>query len=214
MSSLETKPSLVRALPLDRHSTATQVSKEGTSSSGPDKSTSNRSYLVVPSTRPDDGIGLPFESVPSIVNKNSKTPRPRPKRRNGGFSLSQSLAADTLRKEMQMPTNPDGMHDGRERMSGAASHYPTELSDEGSTRYHGESHATQRTRSKSPLFPTGHDRLGRSEVSSKAAETRDELDPTEVTPTILVDLVTGGVSKKDQRKIAGSLVRDLFGGNG
>ena len=212
MSSLETKPSLVRALPLDRHSTATQVSKEGTSSSGPDKSTSNRPYLVVPSTRPDDGIGLPFESVPSIVNKNSKTPRPRPRRRNGGFSLSHSLEADTYRNEK--PTDPDGMHDARTRMSGAASHYPTELSEEGSTMYRSGSHATQRTRSKSPLVLTGHDRYGRSESSSKAAEIRDELDPSEVMPKLFVDLVTGGVSKKDQRKIAGSLVRDLFGGNG
>ena len=197
---------------MDRDSTVTQASKEGTSSLGPAKSTSDRSYLVVPSTRPDDDIGLPFESVPSIVNKNSKTPRPRPKRRNGGFSLSQSLEADTLRKEM--PTDPDGMHDDRTRMSGAASDYPTELSEEGSTRYPSGSHATQRTRSKSPLVSTGHDRRGRYELSSKAAETRDELDASEVTPKLLVDLVTGGVSKKKKRKIAGSLVRDLFGGNG
>jgi hypothetical protein len=212
MSSLDDKPRLARALPLDRDSTATQASQEGTSSLGPDKSTSKPSYQEVPFTRPDDDIGLPLESVPSIVNKNSKTPRPRPRRRNGGFSLSQSLAADTLRKEM--PIISDRMHDGRTRMSGAASHYPTDLSDERSTRYRGGSHPTQRTRSKSPLFPTGHDRRGHSEVSSNAADTRDELDPSEVTPTVLVDLVTGEVSKKNQRKIAGNLFRSLVGGNG
>jgi hypothetical protein len=211
MSSLDDKPRLSRALPLDRDSTATQASKEGTSSLRPDKSTSNPSYQEAPSTRPDDDIGLPLESVPSIVNKNPKTPVPRPERRDGRFSLSDTVVANTIRREML--TDPDATYDSRTRMSGASSHYPAYLSDTGSTRHRGDSHSTQRTRSKSPLFPTGHAGSGQSGVSQQSVYKKDGEEPADVTPKVFGKFFKGEMSGNDKSRIGRKYLRALFGGD-
>jgi len=210
MSSLDSKPDLARAWPLLEGSTDTLNSSRARSCDA-DRWGTDESSQKPPSTMQDCEPGLPFQSVPSILNMCPRRPRAPLKRRDGGFSLSDTVVADTILRG----TGSEDTDDSRRRMSGAASLYPANSAGEGSTKTRrGDSQSTQRTRSHPPLVPTshaGHARRGRSDVSRQPVRT--DVDPTEATPMVLADLITGDLSKDDLSRLMAKYLRAWIGGD-
>ena len=206
-------PDLARARPLaEVVSTATQASQLPTDLLGSDKNTSSSQDRQTPTTMPCDDSGLALTSGPSIPNRGPWR-QPSPLQRSRPFTLGDTVTAKAYRKSL-LHVSEETRYGRRGRSDIGSSHRPGPFGAV-STRYHGGSNPTQTSsRSQSPLFTTGGAARGHSGAPQDAVATRDDLDPSEVTPTVLVSLVTGEVSKENQCKIAGNLFRSAFGGNG
>jgi len=211
MSSLDVKPDLAQAHSLAPNPAATDASTKKSSREtgsrlpdGPSQKT--RSDMQ------DEDIGFPLQSVPSTFNMSPRRPPYPPIRRNGGFSLSDTVVANTIIRETT--TDTDGTRGSRTRISGNVSPYPTNASDTGSSRRHAGAHPTQTAPlSQSSLLRTNHAGRRGSGTGQEQVVTRDTEDPTNVTCRVVQDLVSGKMSKEDRSRIGNRYLRAVFGGD-
>jgi hypothetical protein len=205
MSSLDGKPELARARPLTQGSVDTHTAEASSSRCDADSRMTEERCSQTPSNTQDDDIGLPLQSVPSAINEHPRRPRSPLRRRDGGFSLSDTVAARAYQRSML--NAPGETHDV------TASNHLSKPSGAGSTRRYKHSHSTQTSGRPQYPFPTIPAGRGESGVSRWSTQTRDQVDPTEVTPIMVKNLLTGRLKEKDLLKIKRNVCRSMFGGD-
>jgi hypothetical protein len=168
MSSLEAKPSLVRARPLAQYSNATQASQKGTNLLSPAKSTSDKLDSQTSDTTRCDDSGLALTSGPSISNR-GPWGLPSPLERTRPFGLGDTVAAEAYQKSLL--NVPEETRNGRRSRSHTASSHIFQPSGAGSTRHRGVSHrSSSASASQSSLSPTNHSGAGRSVSTSNSVD--------------------------------------------
>jgi hypothetical protein len=204
MSSPSGTPSLTRARPLTPGSLDTRPSKAPNPRDA-DSRMAEEHCSPTPSNTQAGDIGLPLQSVPSAINENPRRARSPLRRRDGGFSLSDTVAARAYQKSML--NAPGETHDV------TASNHLSKPSGAGSTGRYKDTHSTQtsgRPQFPFPTIPAGRERSG---LRQESVQTRDQVDPSEVMPIVVEDLLTGRLSQKDKSKIMGHFYRSLLGGD-
>jgi hypothetical protein len=212
MSSLQNdKPSLARARLLVDDSIPTHTSKL-TSFRGADQSMSSGQRQASPTITPDAESCPALTSESSLPNQGPTGLKP-PLERCRPLGLFDTVVAKAYLESLSR-TVPYQTRDGCGRRTNA-SDCSADIPDDGYSTHCGVSHRSSSARASQSTFqPTRHAGHGRSGVSQESVNPRDEVAPSEATPMVFMDGVTGKLSEKNGWRIAGSLSRSVFGGNG